>query len=68
MRSTDDNPKVLQDVFFLDTIGDHMERHYIDLYSYKDEKKEEGNKELVDDFDQDYLSHVNLFSGHDPNY
>lgn len=68
MRSIDDNPRALEDVFFLDTIGNHMENHYIDLYSYQEEKKEEQKEELVNEFNQDYLSQVNLFSGHDPNY
>lgn len=68
MRSVDDNPKALQDVYFLDNIGEHMERHYIDLYSHQNEKKEEQNKEVAKDFYQDFLSNVNLFSGHNPNY
>ena len=67
MRSVDDNPKGFQDIYFLDNIGEHMGRYYSDLYSQQDEKKEKETEETDEGFYQDYLSNVNLLSGHNPN-
>ncbi len=62
-----DNPKALNNIFILDNIGDNMQNHYLQLYSNKDDKKEKS-EEIKDEYTEDYLSHVNLFTEHHTNY
>ena len=61
------NPKSLSNIFILDNIGDNMQNHYLHLYSNEDDEKEKS-EEIKDEYIEDYLSYVNLFTGHHPNY